>query len=96
MTPREKLYKVQKGIYTISHLIDKVLSADANVEMAKDVARVAFYAALDLPITIDGYEFKTAISNYLEAMEERKKTRDVQSDLNHLEEIVHHVSHYNF
>ena len=93
MTPREKLYKVQKGIYTISYLIGK---ADADVEVAKDAARVAFYAALDLPITIDGYEFKTAISNYLEAMEERKKTRDVQSDLNHLEEIVHHVSHYNF
>lgn len=93
MTTREKLYKVQKGVYTISYLLDK---ADADVEVAKDAARVAFYAALDLPITIDGYEFKTAISNYLEAMEGRKKTRDVQSDLNHLDEIVHHVSHYNF
>ncbi len=93
MTTREKLYKVQKGVYTISYLLDK---ADADVEIAKDAARVVFYAALDLPITIDGYEFKTAISNYLEAMEGRKKTRDVQSDLNHLDEIVHHVSHYNF
>lgn len=96
MTPREKLYKVQNGICTISYLIGKTLSADADVELAKEAARVAFYAALDLPITIDGYEFKTAISNYLEAMEERKKTRDIQSDLNHLNEIIHHVSHYNF
>ena len=71
MTTREKLYNVYEGTCAIAHAISKGVLTE---EGAKNAVRLAYIAALELPLTNDGKNFNAEIKDLMEKLEEKGKS----------------------
>lgn len=85
MTTREKLYNIYEGTCAIAHAISKGVLTE---EGAKNAVRLAYIAALDLPLTNNGKDFNAEVKDLMEKLEEKGKS---VLALARLQNVLYHV-----
>lgn len=85
MTTREKLYNVYEGTCAIAHAISKGVLTE---EGAKNAVRLAYIAALELPLTNKGRDFNAEIKDLMGKLEEKGKS---VLALARLQNVLYHV-----
>ena len=85
MTTREKLYNVYEGTCAIAHAISKGVLTE---EGAKNAVRLAYIAALELPLTNNGKDFNAEVKDLMEKLEEKGKS---VLALARLQNVLYHV-----
>lgn len=88
MTTREKIESLYEGTCLIGYAISKgVLS----LEGAKSAVRLAYVAALELPLTNEGKDFNAEIKDLMEKLEEKEKNYHVGVALGRLQNVLYRV-----
>ena len=85
MTTREKLYNVYEGTCAIGYAISKGVLTE---EGAKTAVRLAYIAALELPLTNNGKDFNAEVKDLMEKLEEKGKS---VLALARLQNVLYHV-----
>jgi ABC-type enterochelin transport system substrate-binding protein len=85
MTTREKLYNIYEGTCAIAHAISKGVLTE---EGAKNAVRLAYIAALELPLTNNGKDFNAEVKDLMEKLEEKGKS---VLALARLQNVLYHV-----
>lgn len=88
MTTREKLYNVYEGTCAIAHAISKGVLTE---EGAKNAVRLAYIAALELPLTNEGRNFNAEIKDLMGKLEEKEKRNNVVVALARLQNVLYHA-----